>query len=426
MKERLFTPYEVAKLLGQTPGTIVAWIQEGALPVRDFPDGPARIPEQGLNEFIRRRGQEAMKALPQTEPAEPARQPADEIEALQRLADELPAAEAEAPREAEALMEQGPLGEAELPQAAPKEPAEAGRAVSAESQIADAILADAAEAEADQIHLEPLGEGLRLRTRAGGVLREKPNFAARLPAELAPKLIDHLKSLANVDVNERRRPQGGTFSRIFDGREIQVQLSTCPTAAGEKVFLRLADAARAAGLSQLGLDEADELRLRDILAAGGGMIIIAGPPRKDRSAAVDALAREAVRADRNVAAASRGPRDEIDGVNQTWIDPAAGLTYAEAVRTFEMQDADVIAIDDLRDPPTALAAMEAARDGRTIIAGMIAADAAAAVAALVEMGLEPWPLSQTLSAIIEQRRARCAVTYVDASVAAAIRAGKFT
>ncbi|HUS47709.1 MAG TPA: ATPase, T2SS/T4P/T4SS family [Phycisphaerae bacterium] len=413
MAERLFTTYQVAEMLGQTPGTIVEWIQQGLLPVQDFPNGPSRVPESALVEFLNGRGQDARRVLSEA----PADNGVDEIdvhEVLPRAADD----EDEAvPRDSEREGTQGPA-----------------EGLSAEAQVADAILTDAAAGGADQAHLEPTGEGLTLRLRVGGLLREKGNFRSRLPAEVAPKLAEHFKSLARLDVGQCRRPQSGSFTRRLDGREMEIRLSTCPTSFGEKMFIRLVDPARRPpALSELGLGAQDELRLRGILAEPGAMVIVAGPPRRDRARALVAIIAETMRPELNIVTVGRG-QPELAGANQSRMDPLGGFTYAEAMKVFEAQDADVIMIEDLRDPETAVAAIEAARDGRIVIAGMIAADAAACVAGLLAMGVEPWPLAGTLRAIVEYRPGRKGgdaagpawrpvVWYVEGELAAAIRAG---
>jgi type II secretory ATPase GspE/PulE/Tfp pilus assembly ATPase PilB-like protein len=414
MAERFFTTYQVAKLVGQTPGTIAEWIQDGTLPAREFPDGPTRVPESGLVEFLKQRGANPREILAGAK---------DFQNVVESASQE--AAPVTAPVE--------PVLEEDI---VPEETKAVDQDLSAESQVADAMLADAVASGADQLHLEPRRHGLTLRLRIGGALREKNNFTARLPARLAQKLIDHFKSLARMEVHERRRPQSGTAAQPIDGREMELHVSTCPTSHGEKACIRLVDPLQqACTLSELALSSEDQSRLRKILSVPGTMVIVAGPPRRGRSAALLAMLNETVRPDRNVVTIGWRMEGEIPGVNQSRIDPAAGFTYAEAMGTFEMQDADVILIQDLRDPVTAAAAVEAARDGRTIVAGMIATDAAAAAASLLEMGVEPWVLAGALSAIVEERPAgqgadaagqavHLTVTYVEGKIAAAIRVGK--
>ncbi|MHC4981965.1 MAG: ATPase, T2SS/T4P/T4SS family [Planctomycetota bacterium] len=411
MSERMFTTYQVAKILGERPGTVVEWIQSGQLPVREFPDGPSRVPLSGLVQFLKRQGEDVEQILADA---------AGIYQSNVKVAAHNPATAV--PRQTR------------TPPA--KQTDQFERGLLAQSQVAEAILADAAACGAAQVHLEPRGDGLRLRLRVDGQLREKSSFS-RLPAELAAKLTDHLKSLAGLNVTQRRLPQSGSFVRVIDGRELQLNLSTCPTVFGEKIFIDLAETTEAAPmLGDLGLPGEDELRLRSILGGAGKLLIVAARPRRGQPAALLALLGEAANPNRSVVAIDRRRALHPAAVNQSRIDPAAGLTYVEALRASEAQDADVIMIRDLRDPETAAAAIEAARDGRVVIAGMIAGSASEAIEGLLEMGVEPWALAGTLSAIIEERQPagrsidapsqpfRFAVTYVEGQIAAAIRAGK--
>ncbi len=221
---------------------------------------------------------------------------------------------------------------------------------------------------------------------------------------MAPRLIAHLKSIAGIGA-DARPPQAGAFRRLVEDTEVELRLSTCPTVNGERIVLHVPTAGPPP-LSQLGLAERDVERLASFLAHPGGLIVIGAPPRHGAHELLGALMMAAASPERNVVAVGRVPGATVAGINQCQTDPLAGFGYAEAMAAIDSQDADVIAIGDLREARTAWAALEAARGGAVVIAVMRAPDAAAAVGDLLAMGLAPWALAGTLSALVGVRTVR--------------------
>jgi len=381
MPERLFSTYQVANLLGATPGAVAQWVKNGWLTFQDSPDGPPRISRGSLIQFLRQRGADVAGIFPEA---------AAEVAAPEAPAPEAPAVEAP-PVESRPLAEFFAAIRAATPAAMP-------------DQIADAILADAIRCGAQALHLTPRREGLALQLRLGGLLHDKVHFSRRLPQGLGPKLLAHLMALAGLDPNTPL-PKSADFVRFVEGREARLHLSAVPTIHGPRIVIHLPQPPAAQGLLQLGMGETDRQRIEQILS-GGGMVVVAAPRRPGPGGMLRALLAAADTADRSVVAVEKTAGPEVQGAARMRIDPGAGMTYAVALEAMGDQDADVILVGELRDPLTAAAALEAAHDGALVLAGMNVPGAPGAVGELLAMGLEPWPLAAAMQAVIEQAALR--------------------
>jgi type II secretory ATPase GspE/PulE/Tfp pilus assembly ATPase PilB-like protein len=378
LAERLYSTYQVADLLGALPSTVNEWIEKGWLASQRFSDGPVRITERSLLEFLEQRGIDIETVM------------AKAVLREARDADEAPVT---TDRDAELLLE-----------AAQALPAEQEAAPDAASEIAEALLRDGVNRGVSAIHLEPEPGGLGLRLRTGKILRDRVNFRLRLPLTAGPALIARLKSMAGLDQAQCRLPQAGGFALPMEGREIQFRVSTCPVVHGERMVIHILDPERVLPeLSGLGLPASEEVRLRELLAEPCGVILLVAPSRKERATTLRAMVKALNSSDRSVLTIETSTELMIEGVNQSRIDPAAGYSFAQAVEAFAGQDADVILIEEVRDPRSAAAIVQLASEGRMILAGMAARRAAAALATFAEMCGEPYLLSSTLLAVMEQR-----------------------
>ncbi len=459
--KRLYTAYQVADLLGATPGAVMDWMQKGWLPYKRLPDGPVRISEKGLLKFLKGRGvaielvmakavlrdQErrrkrgespdtplanakplplpafvtaAAEHQPESEEAQTMKTHDEPFRDDAKLRDDVTDLESEALLEMEASpinqppeeMDLGPIDVDEeyrkvsdderIDTAEPAPPPD-----SAAAQVADAILRDAVSSGASHVHLSAGEQGLDLRMRIRGVLHEKPTFRDRLPKGLAPQLIGRLKSLASLDGEPVRSARSGGFTAAVGGKNVEMQMSVLPTDDGEKMVIRLPRAAvELMSLAELGLGGADEADLRALLAQESGLIVLAAPPRNCAKATLLAMLEEIRTAGRNVVTLEKTIAGQIAGAARTRVDVHGGLSFAEASAALGEQDADVVLIEELRDPATAAEAVEAAVDGALVLASMRASSAVSAVSDLLEMGIEPWPLASVLLAVVAQRSVR--------------------
>jgi len=307
------------------------------------------------------------------------------------------------------------------PSAAPGEAgatdADVAGASTAAGQVVHAVLSDAVRRGATHVHLELHGARLVLRLRVDGLLHEKANFARRLPEGLAPRVLDRLLALAGLAAADRSLPQSGRLE--LEGPAAggaTFELSSVPTDQGLRVVVRVSRQAPSAGLMGvadaagalvacgLGAPEAAAMD-RLLRAEGGGLFVVAA---RARAAAemLGAMALPLCRRGRSVVSIASSGGPTVPGASRLRIDPFAGLTPASAARAALSQDADAIVLEQIRDPASAVAAVEAALAGAAVLAGVPAGGAGEAVRLLGAMGAEPWPLSLALKAVVTFRRLR--------------------
>lgn len=428
MAERLYTTRQVADLLGATPGTVDDWVRRGWLTSELLPQGNLRVSESGLVRFLKDRGvdleavfaativRDAQKqappqpkaAEPPPTPAPPAARPSDAAAAppppasdppaprTAPHAETPPAAQAAEPRRA-APAEDAPLPETEA--AAKSVPATAAR-------VLDAILQDAVTRQASAVHLDTGRDGLSLRLRVNGQLREKPNFRPRLPQALGPALVARFKTMAGLDPAESRRAQDGSFPARINGHEYQVRVSVCPTVNGESLVVHFRDlhAARPT-LEGLGLSEQDLETVRQMLAEPSGLVLVTAPPR-GTGATLAAMAAAVVESGRRLVAVEMTAEIEIPAAIRTRPFPEAGYTSAAAVRAIMAQDAEAILIEDIRDRATAQAAVDAALAGHLVLGGLATRSTSVDPLALLAPEVDAFALARTLLGVTVQRTVR--------------------
>jgi general secretion pathway protein E len=287
------------------------------------------------------------------------------------------------------------------------------------AQVLSAVLDDAARRGASHVHLQSRQAGLTLRMRLAGRLVEKPNFR-RMSASPAKALVARLLDFAGLAEADLARPRSGEFTHTVDGRAVRMTLSSFPTTDGPRLVISLP--ARPQGqlnLAALGARPAEIERIHDLLATRrGGLLLVCGPARGDRDDILAALAGQLAGMGRDVltigaapwgaaqgigapgSAAEAGNADNPPNASNSTVDPIAGYRFRDAARHLAGQDADAIILAELRDPPTAAAALEAALAGAMVVAGLAAATAAEALGILAEMDVESWPLATMLRGAI--------------------------
>ena len=267
----------------------------------------------------------------------------------------------------------------------------------------DALLAEAVQLQASDLHLEPYEGGARVRLRVDGVLRE----AERLPSDLHPRVVSRIKLLADLDIAERRRPQDGRAQLVVEGRPLEVRVSVMPTLRGETVALRLLPRAEELlGLDELGLQPADVATVTDVLARPQGLVLLTGPTGSGKTTTAYAALATTDGLGRNI----RTLEDPVEvrwlGINQTQIDPRVGLTFATGLRHLLRQDPDVLLVGEVRDRETAQLTVEAASTGHLVVATLHTNDAPSAVARMADLGADRFLLSSALELVIAQRLVR--------------------
>jgi type II secretory ATPase GspE/PulE/Tfp pilus assembly ATPase PilB-like protein len=274
-------------------------------------------------------------------------------------------------------------------------------------QLLITLVADAMGRGASSIHLEnhPSEDKLWVRLRRDG--RMEPH--SELPGSYRNSLIPRIKTLAEMDVQDTRRPQEGrlAFSRLMQAHKIELRVTTLPTQGGfEDVVLGLPTRLKTLKFDGLGLTTQDQERIATLLKRPSGMLLTVGPPRSGRTTTLFAELALVNQPDRKIVSIEERIEMALPGVRQIELNPRAGHSHEQALRAVLSADADVILIDTLRDGATARLAAEAALSGRLVLASMPGRTAAEAVQRLLDMGVEPWNLGDALLGVHAQRLLR--------------------
>lgn len=270
----------------------------------------------------------------------------------------------------------------------------------------ESLLLDAIGERASDIHLEQYGEQVRVRLRVDGELRDVPRYAMT-PAELRG-VINVIKVSSELDIAERRLPQGGRMRRRAGGRAFDLRVQTQPALHGEHTVIRLLPQdTRLLTIEDLGFDAELAASYRRLLDHPSGLVLVVGPTGSGKSttlyAGLQILARDATR---KVLTVEDPIEYSIDGVQQSQVKPEIGFSFADAMRSFVRQDPDVILVGEIRDGETALEAMRASQTGHLVFSTLHCNDAVDAVQRLLDLGMHPNTVASELLAVLAQRLAR--------------------
>jgi general secretion pathway protein E len=271
-------------------------------------------------------------------------------------------------------------------------------------RLVNAMIADAIEKRASDIHIEPFEKEFRIRFRVDGVLfnQELP------PRELKAAIISRLKLMAKLNIAERRLPQDGRIKIKILGRDVDLRVSTLPTLYGESVVMRLLD--RSAGdfydLRRLGFDDRMLARMEYFTSLPHGMFLVTGPTGSGKSTTLYSALKRINLPDKKIITIEDPVEYQMDGINQIHVNPQIGLTFAAGLRHIMRQDPDVIMVGEIRDRETADIAIRAALTGHLVFSTLHTNDAPSAITRLIEMGVENYLVTSSLVAVLAQRLVR--------------------
>ncbi|MBA2642725.1 MAG: type II/IV secretion system protein [Actinobacteria bacterium] len=277
-------------------------------------------------------------------------------------------------------------------------------------RLVNALIFQAAEESASDVHFEPQEDALVIRFRVDGVLRE----VQRVPKKMAPGVTTRLKVLAKLDIAERRKPQDGriTLTAGAVGRTLDIRVATLPTVEGEKVVMRLLDKSRRAPtMTELGLSDAMRAQLEEIVSLPTGALLVTGPTGSGKSTTLYGCLASINRPEINVITVEDPVEYRLVGVNQVQINVRTGLTFASALRSILRSDPDVVMVGEIRDVETAKISIEAALTGHFVLSTLHTNDAPSTITRLGEMGVEPFLTGAAVSAVLAQRLARKLCTH---------------
>ncbi len=271
-------------------------------------------------------------------------------------------------------------------------------------RLVNAMIAQAVEKRASDIHIEPFEKEFRVRYRVDGVLysQEPP------PRELKAAIISRVKLMAKLNIAERRLPQDGRIKIKILGREVDLRVSTLPTLYGESVVMRLLD--RSAGdfydLYRLGFDDRMLSRMEHFTSLPHGIFLVTGPTGSGKSTTLYSALKRINQTDKKIITIEDPVEYQMDGINQIHVNPQIGLTFAAGLRHIVRQDPDVIMVGEIRDRETADIAIRAALTGHFVYSTLHTNDAPSALTRLADMGVENYLLSSSLVAVLAQRLVR--------------------
>ena len=271
-------------------------------------------------------------------------------------------------------------------------------------RLVNAMIADAIEKRASDIHIEPFEKEFRVRFRVDGVLfaQETP------PRELKAAIISRLKLMAKLNIAERRLPQDGRIKIKILGREVDLRVSTLPTLYGESVVMRLLD--RSTGdfydLRRLGFDDHMLARMEHFTGLPHGIFLVTGPTGSGKSTTLYSALKRINLPDKKIITIEDPVEYQMDGINQIHVNPQIGLTFASGLRHIVRQDPDVIMVGEIRDRETADIAIRAALTGHLVFSTLHTNDAPSAITRLTEMGVENYLITSSLVAVLAQRLVR--------------------
>jgi type IV pilus assembly protein PilB len=270
-------------------------------------------------------------------------------------------------------------------------------------KLVNLILSEAAAAGASDIHVEPQESFLNVRHRVDGLLRE----VLTVPLHLKDQTISRLKIISGMDIAERRKPQDGRSRLRYEGRRIDLRVSTLPTQHGEKVVIRLLNSDRAIQpLEQLGF-AADNLRMiRTFLSRPQGMILVTGPTGSGKTSTLYTALKSIKSPTNNIITLEDPIELQLPGVNQMQVNVKAGVTFADGLRSILRQDPNIILVGEIRDAETAGIAMQAAQTGHLLLSTLHTNDAPATVTRLFDLGIQPFMVASSLVGIVAQRLVR--------------------
>ncbi|MBQ7677064.1 MAG: type II/IV secretion system protein, partial [Lachnospiraceae bacterium] len=270
-------------------------------------------------------------------------------------------------------------------------------------RLVNSIIERAVAEHASDIHFEPREHEMDVRMRIDGIMRDILN----VPGDIMVSVIARVKTMANIDVAEKRIPQDGRFAVSALGKSIDMRVSTLPIAWGEKVVCRLLDKSNTnVDKQDLGMTPDDMRKYDKLIHYHNGVLLIVGPTGSGKSTTMYSMLNELNTRDVNIVTLEDPIEYNVDGLNQVQINPKIDMTFASGLRAILRQDPDIVSVGEIRDGETAEIAMRAALTGRFMLSTIHTNDAVGAIERLEDIGIEPYLVSSTLRGVISQRLVR--------------------
>ena len=270
-------------------------------------------------------------------------------------------------------------------------------------KLVNHIISQSIKARASDIHIEPYQHSFTVRYRVDGILYD----LLTPPKWIQPALISRIKVMAKMNIAEKRLPQDGRFEVKVGDQNIDLRVSTIPTAFGERVVLRLLNKSGSLlELNDLGFSPARLKVIKKLVASPNGIILVTGPTGSGKTTTLYAILQSINKPDINIITIEDPVEYQIKGISQIQVNPKIDLTFARGLRSIVRQDPDVILVGEVRDKETAEIAVQSALTGHLVFSTLHTNDSASAITRLVDMGVEPFLISSSVLAVAAQRLVR--------------------
>lgn len=275
-------------------------------------------------------------------------------------------------------------------------------------RLVDTLIGRAIREEATDIHIEPEDKSVRIRFRIDGLLHSRPTISKVLQLAVTTRI----KIMGNMDISENRLPQDGRIGFTLEARPYDLRVSTFPTIYGEKIVMRVLDKERTAvGLESLGLSSSALEIFKKSVQRPNGIILVTGPTGSGKTTTLYSTLAFVTSDEKNIMTLEDPVEYEITYLNQSQINPKAGLTFASGLRAILRQDPDIIFVGEMRDAETVDVAIRAALTGHLVFSTLHTNDAVGAIARLLDMDVNPSLMASTFIAIVGQRLVRKICSY---------------
>jgi general secretion pathway protein E len=270
-------------------------------------------------------------------------------------------------------------------------------------KLVNLMLSQAVKDRASDIHIEPTQSRLKIRYRLDGILYDMLSP----PKHIQSALTSRIKVMAEMNIAEKRLPQDGRIEIRIGNKNIDIRVSTIPTAFGERVVMRLLDKTRIIlNVSDLGMPMEMLKEFDNLIRSSHGIILVTGPTGSGKTTTLYGALSQINRTDINIITIEDPIEYQIEGIGQIQVNPKIGLTFANGLRSIVRQDPDVILVGEIRDLETAEIAIQSALTGHLVFSTLHTNDSASAVTRLIDMGIEPFLVTSSVIAILAQRLVR--------------------
>ncbi len=269
--------------------------------------------------------------------------------------------------------------------------------------LVNLLLLEAIQQRASDVHIEPFETELKVKYRVDGVLEEQPPP----PKHLQPALIGRIKIMSSMNIAERYVPQDGHIALRFEGRKVDIRVSTVPTLYGESVVMRILDkSSMPLNLLALGMTQEMQDQVDRLIEKPHGLVLVTGPTGSGKTTSLYAALNKLYDPRKKIITIEDPVEYELNGINQIPVNPKRGLTFASGLRSILRQDPDIIFVGEIRDGETADISIRSALTGHLIFSTIHTNDAVSSIGRLIDMGVEPYLVASVLEGILAQRLGR--------------------